>query len=270
VKPFLLAQISDLHIKANGSPLLATIDTAGMLRACVQSVLTLDQQPDVVVITGDLTDLGKPEDYAFLRGLLAPLAMPLYVIPGNHDERGALRAAFPDHVYLRQSQRFIQYVIDTHPLRIVALDTIIPGAPGGELCAERLEWLDRVLAGARDKPTVVMMHHPPFRTFIEGMDAMALSNPEPFAEVIRGNPQVEAILCGHVHRPVTVRFAGTVASIAPSTAQHIALDLGADSPLRYSMEPPAYRLHTYAPGIPMVAHTVYVGAFPGVQRGGNR
>jgi 3',5'-cyclic-AMP phosphodiesterase len=266
VTPFLLAQLSDLHIKAHGSPLLGRIDTAGMLRACVQSVLALKQQPDAVVITGDLTELGSPEEYAFLRGLLAPLVMPLYLIPGNHDERGALRKAFPDHAYLTQSQQFIQYVIDSHPLRIVALDTVIPGASGGELCRERLAWLERTLAGARDRPTVVMMHHPPFRTFIEGMDAMALRDPQPFADVIQRNPQVEAILCGHVHRPITVRFAGTVASIAPSTAHHIALDLGRAAPLRYAMEPPAYRVHAYSAGAALVTHTVYVGNFSGPQR----
>ena len=269
-QPFLLAQLSDPHIAANGRPLPGGIDTAGMLRACVQDVLALEQQPGAVVITGDLTDLGSPGEYAFLRGLIAPLAMPVYLIPGNHDDRAALREAFPDHAYLRESPDFIQYAIDSHPLRIVALDTVIPGASGGELCEVRLAWLDRTLAAARDKATVVLMHHPPFRTYIEAMDAMALRDPEPLAGVIERNPQVEAVLCGHVHRPITVRFAGTVASIAPSTAHHIALDLGVGAPLRYAMEPPAYRLHAYASGAALVSHTAYVGEFaspPRIRRG---
>ena len=264
-RPFLLAQLSDPHIKAGGEPLLGTIDTAGMLRACVECVLALKQQPDAVVITGDLTDLGSPQDYAFLRGVLAPLAMPMYLIPGNHDGRAALRDAFPDHDYLRQSEDFIQYAIDSHPLRIVALDTVIPGASGGELCEQRLAWLDRTLAQAPEKATVVVMHHPPFRTFIDRMDAMALRDPQPFAEVIERNRQVEAILCGHVHRAVTVRFAGTVASIAPSTAHHIALDFGRDAPLRYAMEPPAYRLHAWSAPTGLISHTVYIGEFAGPQ-----
>ena len=264
-RPFLLAQLSDPHIKAEGKPLLGRIDTAGMLRACVQDVLALKQQPDAVVITGDLTDLGSPEDYAFLKGLLAPLAMPVYLIPGNHDERTALREAFPDHAYLRQSGEFIQYVIDSHPLRIVALDTIIPGASGGELCGQRLAWLERTLAQARDKATVVVMHHPPFRTFIERMDAMALRDSQPFAEVVERNRQIEAVLCGHVHRAVTVRFAGTVASIAPSTAHQIALDFDRDAPLRYAMEPPAYRLHAWSAATGLVSHTVYIGESAGPQ-----
>ena len=262
-RPFLLAQLSDLHIKAEGEPLLGKIDTAAMLRACVSDVLALRQQPDAVVITGDLVDLGTADEYAYLRELLAPLAMPLYVIPGNHDERRALRAAFREHDYLGQSQHFIQYAIDDYPLRIVALDTVIPGASGGELCGERLEWLDRTLAQAQDRPTAVVMHHPPFRTYIAHMDRFALRDPEPFAEVIAQHPQVEAVLCGHVHRPIEMRFAGTIVSIAPSCAHQIALDLDADAPPCFVMEPPGYRLHAYSPDNGLVSHTAYIGNYPG-------
>ena len=263
MRPFLLAQISDLHITARGRVTYGVVDTVGMLRACVRHLLALKQQPDAVTVTGDLTDLGRPEEYAVLRELLAPLAMPIYVIPGNHDDRDALRAAFLDHAYLEQSKHYIQYAIDTHPLRIVALDTVVAGESGGELCRERLAWLERTLARMPDRPTVILMHHPPFKTFIGHMDVFGLRDPDALASVIERYPQVEAILCGHVHRPVEVRFAGTIASIAPSTAHQIALDLDVDAPGRFVMEPPAYRLHAYSPDSGVVSHTAYVGAFGG-------
>jgi Icc protein len=262
-RPFLLAQISDLHIRARGQLANRVVDTAGMLRACVEHILQLDPQPDAVVITGDLTDGGLPEEYAVLRALLEPLAMPLYLIPGNHDIHGALRAAFPDHDYLRQSPRFAQYAIERHPLRIVAADTVIPGETGGELCEERLAWLDRTLAAARDRATVVIMHHPPFTTFIDKMDHHGLRNPAGLEAVIRRHPQVEAVLCGHVHRPIEARFAGTVARIAPSCAHQIALDVRDGAPLKYVMEPPGYRLHAYTPETGVVSHVAYVGKYPG-------
>lgn len=262
-RPFLLAQLSDLHVKAHGELSYGIVDTATMLRRCVRHLLALKQRPDAVVITGDLTDFGRPEEYATLRELLALLPMPVYVIPGNHDDRDALRAAFRDHAYLRQSQEFVQYVIDAHPLRIVALDTVIPGASEGELCPERLAWLESALARSPDTPTVVLMHHPPFTTFIGHMDVYGLRDPESLAAVVVRHRQVEAILCGHVHRPVETRFAGTIASIAPSPAHQIALDLDADAPSRFVMEPPAYRLHAYSPHAGLVTHTVYVGEFGG-------
>src|SRR5688572_24943772 len=107
-RPFLLAQVSDLHVRARGELSYRVVDTAGMLRACAEHIAKLDPQPDAAVLTGDLTDGGLPEEYAELRALLGPLGMPLYLIPGNHDSHGALRAAFADHEYLRQSPRFAQ------------------------------------------------------------------------------------------------------------------------------------------------------------------
>ena len=260
---FILAQISDLHIRAQGSLSYRVVDTAGMLRACVSDVLRLKQPPDAVAITGDLTDGGRPDEYAALREVLAPLTMPVYVIPGNHDDRAALRAAFADHAYLGDCGDFIQYVIDDHPLRIVALDTVVPGDSGGALCPERLAWLELTLAQAPATPTVVLMHHPPFRTFIGHMDVFALRDPQPLATVIARHPQVESVLCGHVHRPIEVRFAGTRASTAPSCAHQIVLDLARDAPSRFAMEPPAYRLHAYSPETGLVTHTAYVGDYPG-------
>lgn len=89
----LIAQLSDMHLRSEGQLLYDRIDTAAYLERAVAHVLTLDPRPDVVIMTGDLVEAGKPEEYARLRRLIAPLPMPVYVIPGNHDAREALRAA---------------------------------------------------------------------------------------------------------------------------------------------------------------------------------
>ena len=189
-RPFLVAQLSDLHIKAAGRLSYRVVDTAGMLRDCIAHLLAQPQRPDVAVFTGDLTDFGRPEEYAVLRELIAPLAMPVYLVPGNHDEREALCAAFPDHAYLRQMSGFVQYAIDGHPLRIVALDTLVPGEGRGELCDVRLAWLDARLAEAPERPTLVLMHHPPFTTHIGHMDKQGLSGASALAAVIRRQDQM--------------------------------------------------------------------------------
>jgi len=142
------------------------VDCAALLEQCVEAILRLPQRPDVVVATGDLVDSGGMEEYAHVRRLLAPLSMPIYLIPGNRDDRAAMRSAFSDHAYLHQWQPFIQYAVDDWPLRIVALDTVVPTESGGRLCVERLDWLDRTLASKPDRPTLLIMHHPPFPTFI--------------------------------------------------------------------------------------------------------
>lgn len=262
-RTFLLAQVSDLHIKAGGRLSYRVVDTAGMLRACVAHLMGLKQKPDAVAFTGDLVDFGRPDEYAVLRELLSPLDMPVYLVPGNHDEREALRAAFPDHAYLRQREGFILYAIEDHPLRLIGFDTVVAGKPGGLACEERLAWLDATLAAQPGKPTAILMHHPPFPTLIGHMDRQGLEGSEALAKVIRKHPQVERLMCGHLHRPIEMRFAGTIAATVPGPAHQVALDLAEDAASRFVMEPPAYALHAYVPGTGLVSHMAFVGDFAG-------
>ena len=119
----LMAQVTDTHIVAPGKLANGRVDTAAMLRACVDSVRALTVPPDLLVLTGDLVDAGAADEYAHLKSLLAPLSLPTLVIAGNHDSREGLRAAFPG----LPSSGFVQYVHDAGPLRFVALDTLVGG-----------------------------------------------------------------------------------------------------------------------------------------------
>lgn len=258
----LIAQISDMHIKAPGKLLYRRIDTAGYLERAVAHIMRLDPRPDIVLATGDLVDGGKPEEYAFLRELLAPLSMPVFMIPGNHDARDAMRAAFADHAYLPRAG-YLQYSIDDLPVRLIALDTLVEGKPYGELCEERLSWLETRLAG-QEKPTMLFMHHPPFDCGIAAFDGAKLNvGGERFADIVRRHPHVERVMCGHVHRPIQVRWAGTMASIAPGTAHQATLDLRDGAKLSMTMEPPGLALHQWRPGTGLITHVSYVGDFEG-------
>jgi len=258
----IIAQISDFHVSFPDSGMDRRNRTADHLQAAVARLNALTPRPDVVLATGDLVEQGAVEEYARLAEILAPLTMPVLPIPGNHDERDNLRAAFPDHAHLPGTGEFLHYVVDDYAVRLVALDTVIPGASGGELCAERLAWLDQRLGEAPDRPTLVFMHHPPFVTGLAKMDTMGLRNPDDLAAVIARHLQVERIVAGHLHRPIVRRFAGTVASTCPSTAHQIALDLQPTEKLAIVMEPPAIAVHAWLPdGAGLVSHTVYVNDY---------
>ena len=257
----LIAQITDTHIKPPGKLAYGRVDTAPALAACVAAIAALDPLPDVLLATGDLVDGGTEGEYARLRDLLAPLRMPILPIPGNHDERGAMRAAFADCRFLPQDGDFLQYVVDDWPVRLIALDTVIPKKTGGELCDRRLAWLDAQLAAAPDKPTLVFMHHPPFATGIAMMDALGLADAKPFTTVIAKHKQVERIVAGHVHRSIQARVGGTVASTCPSTAHQMELDLSGGK-TGFMLEPAGYQLHLWRENL-LVTHTAVVGPFPG-------
>lgn len=259
----LIAQITDTHIKLPGQLAYGRVDTAAMLANCVAELAARDPQPDLVVLTGDLVDLGRPAEYEHLRALLAPLRMPLIAVPGNHDERQAFRQAFADHAHL-PAEGFLQFAIDDEslPVRIIGLDTLVPMEGRGELCAARLAWLDDTLGQAPQRPTVVLMHHPPFVTGIRHMDELGLDGREAFADIVSRHAQVELILCGHLHRGIHARVGGRAAMTAPSTAHQVTLDLHAGAPSSFSMEPPGYLLHLWT-GRGFTSHQANVGPHRG-------
>ena len=255
----LIAQISDLHVMLPGQLAYGIFDTAGNLSRCVAQIMQANPVPDVVLVTGDLVETGAADEYRRLRDLIAPLTMPLYLIPGNHDDRPALRAGFRDHTYLPRAGGPVRYAVEDFDVRLIALDTVIPGEDGGTLDAAQLDWLDATLSAAPRRPTLVLMHHPPIKTGIRCLDEIALdaASASRLGAIIERNRQVERIVCGHVHRGILARWRGTAVSVCPSTAFQYVLDLrenGLNSP---TGEPPAYQAH-YWNGTELVTHTIAV------------
>ncbi|MFG1358756.1 phosphodiesterase [Xanthobacter pseudotagetidis] len=257
----LIAQLTDTHIRPEGALAYGRVDTARHMEAAVAHILALDPRPDVVVVTGDLTDFDLPAEYARFRALAARLPMPVLPIPGNHDSSAGLLAAFPE-VAARAGGPRANHVDDAFPLRLLMLDTSVAGAPHGELGAEGLAFLDAALSQAPERPTLLFGHHPPFLTGIAHMDAQNLRDGAALEAVIRRHPQVVGLACGHVHRAITTTFAGVAATIAPAPAHVVSLDLAPDGPATFHMEPPALALHLWAGGR-LVSHVSQIGAYPG-------
>lgn len=261
---YLVAHITDLHIKAGGRLSYRLVDTAGALHRCIDTLLAAPQQPDAVIVTGDLVDFGAESEYQFLRQILQRLPMPVRLLPGNHDSRGALRRVFADHDYLfatGSGEDPVHYSIDAGPLRLVAFDCTVPGQPGGRVDPAALPWLEAALSAGPDRPTLLLLHHPPFFTGIGHMDEQGLANADALEAVVRRHPQVERVLCGHLHRHITRRFGGTVAMTAPGPAHQVALDLDRHAPSRFRMEPPGYLLHWWHRAHGLVTHAAAIGDY---------
>lgn len=256
----LLCQITDPHLVPEGRLAYGRVDTPGLLERCVRKVMALPRRPDAVVLTGDLTDHATAEEYGLLRELLRPLSMPVFLAVGNHDDRDALQRAFPEQAHLRGEDGFVQYAVEGFEVRLVVLDTLVPRAPGGELCARRLGWLDRTLAQS-DRPTIVAQHHPPFVTGMSFMDQMTLVRPWEEAAVVARHGQVERVISGHYHRTIHAGFAGTTASVCPSCAHQLLLDLVPGADIGFTFEPSAFQLHLWN-GSGLVTHTQVVEDFP--------
>lgn len=211
-RPLLLAQLSDLHIGASENG----VDPVPHLEAVIEAVRRLPNRPDAVLISGDLTDDGAESGYRLARELLERLEAPLHVLPGNHDDRGRLRAAFG---LPGVGDEPVRYSTDVGELRLVVFDSNVPGQDPGRYDPEQLRWLDAELGAEPERPTLLALHHPPLATGIHEWDGINL---EPgqlplLAEVVSRHPQLRAIVGGHLHRTAASALAGIPVLAAPST-----------------------------------------------------
>ena len=236
----LIAQLSDLHIGVTGRDR----DPAVRLAAVVAAVAALTAAPAAVLVTGDVTQNGRASEYERVRELLAPLSMPVHVLPGNHDDPAQLRAAFPPAGDDALSE-FVQFTARAGGVRLVVCDTHEPGTDGGRLCDERLAWLRRTLAADRGAATILAMHHPPLMTGIDAMDEIGLdaSTRTALDELLAAAPNVLRVCAGHVHRAMYATAGGRPVFTCPSTDIAIALDLAPGAELAVLDEPPAFALH---------------------------
>ncbi len=260
-----IVQLTDLHVRPRGMAAYRVAETNMLTERACRAAANLRVNTDAVIITGDLTDNGLASEYSVLSTILRRTltAAPVYMVPGNHDRREVLKAEMADWPGLSNDSDFVQYTVDDGPVRLVMLDTVVPGHGHGMLCDKRLAWLDATLAAAPEKPTMIGMHHPPFVCGIAHMDAINLRNSVEFAAVIGKHRQVDRIVCGHHHRPVTARVAQAIASIAPSVAHQVELDLHGGEEGLFVMEPAAFQIHMWNERDGFVSHTAYVEPYPG-------
>jgi 3',5'-cyclic-AMP phosphodiesterase len=250
---YVLAQLSDSHLRAgpDGDA------SAAALAATVAAVQALDRPPDAVLVSGDLVDSGEPEQYARVRELLAPLPMPLHVLVGNHDDRALLRQAFD---LPGRDDEPIQHELRLGPLRLLCGDTVQLGTDAGCYPPERLAWLAGALAADRETPTIVALHHPPLPIGIGGLDDLGLPEVEraALAALLAEHPQVQRVICGHVHRTVFGTVGGRPLMTCPSTYLQARLDLRVPGDIELRPETAGFALHAWL-GDELVTHVQPLG-----------
>lgn len=244
---FNLAQITDMHLRtddggAAAAQLKRALDGARAYRA------------DAIILTGDLVNDARAGEYELLAEALQSPPAPLFLLPGNHDDRALVRAAFADHDYLPRSGA-LSFAVEDFPIRIVALDQVEPGETYGVMGAAGADWLQHTLAAAPDRPTLVALHHPPFLTHDRLFDGIGLRDADRFAAIIARHRQVMRIVCGHHHRLVLGQVAHAPVVVAPSTswAYGLAQHEGQNIAPRTS-EQPGWMLHSWREGGGMASH----------------
>lgn len=228
-----LLHISDTHVRAEGGRLFGLVDGAATLTRAIAVLEEARIAVDAIVFTGDLADLGQREAYAELRAIVEPFAARLDArivwVMGNHDDRAGFRAELLDD--LSADVRPIDRVDDLDGLRIVTLDSTVPGRHHGEVSDEQLDWLAEVLAVPAPLGTILAMHHPPIPSVLPLAASVELRDQRRLAPVLRGS-DVRAIIAGHLHYSSFATFAGIPVSVASSTCyvQDLTVPAGGSRP----------------------------------------
>jgi 3',5'-cyclic AMP phosphodiesterase CpdA len=253
--PTTLVQITDVHLVPEGAVLASGLDPAPPLAAALDAVTALGADVAALLLTGDLAEGGDAASYVRLRRMLDPLEVPVLCAAGNHDDRGALR----EHLLGEPpSAAPLDHVSRIGGLRVVVLDSTVPGRAGGEITPDQLAWLAAELAVPAPEGTVLALHHPPLPTPSRLLQDIGLRDPAALGAAIAGS-DVRVVLCGHTH----VASAGTLAGVpvwvggSTSSTWYGLTPGGRESVVR---APALSRIDLWPDGL--LASTVPVGAAP--------
>lgn len=256
----LIAQITDTHIVEKGKHWLSqpATQTAERLAKTVKALNHLNPRPDVVLLTGDAADTGTREAYIHLKELLRPLQIPLFVVPGNHDNREEMRHAFSDQTYMPK-QGLLHYAIENYPVRFIGLDTNIKGENRGEITEKTLHWLEEKLREDPAKSTLIFLHHPPVSIGYALFDKLRGFVPIRFVSILQNSPQILGILTGHCHFFCLSSLGGKPCFIAPSVAPAMLFAHPQDlTPSALELADPAIALHEWKDGHPLTSRLHWI------------
>lgn len=234
-----LLQVTDPHLFGDEAQKIYGVQTAVSLRKVLAEALAPGTpRPDAILVTGDVADDHSAAAYANFRRALQPYGLPVFCLPGNHDEPGLMAGLASDAGF--------QYggTAEFGAWSAVFVDTHVHGRPEGRVVPSELARLEAALQSFGTRPTLVCLHHPPLAVGSAWLDGVGLRNGDEVLAMIERYPSVRVVLGGHVHqafeqphgRALVLATPSTCAQFTPHTERCV-MDL----------KPPGYRWLTLLP-----------------------
>ncbi len=269
----LIAHLTDPHIGLNPGALVGRLQPDAALRRALAHVRGLGTPPDVLLLSGDLTEAGQEADYHTLRALFDQ-ELPghrqgrprVLAVAGNHDRPGLARQLLGDWMPVPADAPAGVFCVraEVGGVHFIGLDTVVPLQPHGELGAAQLDWVARTLAALAGQPVMIFLHHPPLVAGMAAMDECGLrTGRDALARLVAAHGSVLLVAGGHLHRPILGALGGAPVVVAPSTSHQLALDLRPDAPLALQLEPPMIGLYRWTPQDGLACHFSHVLPFDG-------
>lgn len=237
-----IVQLTDLHLRGDDLLSFGVADTVEQVKNTMEYFNQMKNLPDFFVVSGDLADNGDLDAYHNLKEHLTQLPRPVYVLPGNHDNRKDMKDILGDMCPAEEEiAPYICYSIDDTPIRVIVVDTICENEHYGGLDDRVGDWLEKKLEEQPEKPTLVFTHHPPFIARMGKMDE-GFGNIERFAEVLEGHTNVR-LCCGHLHRPIMTNWRGVETMVCPPISMLIDLNLTPEGGDDFYLADPFFATH---------------------------
>ena len=255
-----ILQLSDIHLRIDGQLSFGKMNTMENFRMAIDHFEGLKEKPDMYIITGDLADNGNRISYEVVKAMLERLNKPVYIVPGNHDNREDFLDIFGEMCPVKKDiSPYICYSIDDYPVRVIGIETIDQGKHWGKLSEKVAVWLEEKLKEEPEKPTMVFTHHPPFTTGLTKMDE-PFGNVEEFARILKTHNNL-TLCCGHLHRGTIASWQGIRTMICPPISMLMDIDFSPEGGDAFYLADPGYLLHTYIDGnIVSYVETIPTGA----------
>ncbi|KXF83140.1 phosphodiesterase [Enterovibrio coralii] len=245
-----ILQITDTHIVAPPNKVSKVLDTYSLFQQAVNKInkdLVKLGKIDAIIVTGDISDRGDEESYKAFQELITQLHIPYFVIPGNHDRREAMRTCFTSLQSTNLSEE-INWIHAFPDLDVIGLDTVIPNSGAGRLSETALTFLADSLQQSKDRPALIALHHPPFESGIQFMDAIGLDGANAFSEILAQSERDIRVICGHLHNSIVCSVGGKTVLSSPSTASSFVTDHRDNAPVGFTQQAGGYMLHEWNNG----------------------
>lgn len=257
-----ILQISDTHIVPKGALVSGRLDTSDALARLIVRINSIRDQIgpiDALLVSGDLSDEGSAESYVRFKTLIAPLDLPSYVIPGNHDSREPMRTAFSEKLPKYGPLHWTRQIGTVH---LIGLDTLVEGQKQGTLTPDSLSFLQEALSKTDGAPVLLALHHPPFVCGIDFMDDIGLTNRQALRDILADYSGPLRIVCGHIHNMIVSDVAGHIAVSAPSPNSTFAYDRRTDAPVGFMTQEDGCLLHRWSAGFQSIRIGPIAGSGP--------
>ncbi len=240
-----VVQLTDPHVVAPGARYF-DIDTAAYLAGAVTFVNAMRPEPDYVVVTGDLVNGGTRREYEHFVRIMAALRLPYVVIPGNHDDRDRLRETLPAATFCNARTPRIRYAYDDYAIRLIGLDVTRPRPwLGATVDDETLDWLETTVRAAANRPTILAVHQPPFRSGLHYLDVFGFRGSRRLRRIVEATPGLGRVICGHIHCVKSARWGHALATSGPSTAPQFVPELFERRVFGVRHELPGFAVHQW-------------------------